>query len=118
MFLKAVTKSSAENRGADQVRKHSIRRYEEGVDAGGVTRERFQIFAWQMFNPDYTLFRPEHLSFKLVGRVIGKAIYDGRLLDAYFARSLYRQILGEPADYRNVEWVDPEYYKSLLDFGQ
>ncbi|TDL26261.1 hypothetical protein BD410DRAFT_895667 [Rickenella mellea] len=119
----------------DQIKygKLSVRFYdEEGVDAGGVTREWFQILARQMFNPNYALFEPcaadkqtyqpnrasavnsEHLSFfKFVGRVIGKAIYDGRLLDAYFARSLYRQLLGKPVDYRDVEWVDPEYYKSL-----
>lgn len=119
----------------DQIKhgKLSIRFYdEEGVDAGGVTREWFQILARQMFNPNYALFQPcaadrltyqpnrasavnpEHLSFfKFVGRVIGKAIYDGRLLDAYFARSLYRQLLGKPVDYRDVEWVDPEYYNSL-----
>ena len=113
--------------------KLSVRFYdEEGVDAGGVTREWFQILARQMFNPNYALFQPcaadrltyqpnrasavnpEHLSFfKFVGRVIGKAIFDGRLLDAYFARSLHRQLLGKPVDYRDVEWVDPEYYKSL-----
>jgi E3 ubiquitin-protein ligase HUWE1 len=113
--------------------KLSVRFYdEEGVDAGGVTREWFQILARQMFDPNNALFQPcaadrltyqpnknswvnpEHLSFfKFVGRVIGKAIYDGRLLDAYFARSLYRQILGKPVDYRDVEWVDPEYYNSL-----
>lgn len=113
--------------------KLSVRFYdEEGVDAGGLTREWFQILARQMFNPNNALFQPcaadkltyqpnknswvnpEHLSFfKFVGRVIGKAIYDGRLLDAYFARSLYRQLLGKPVDYRDVEWVDPEYYKSL-----
>lgn len=114
--------------------KLSVRFYdEEGVDAGGVTREWFQILARQMFNPDYALFEPcaadkltyqpnqaswvnsEHLSFfKFVGRIIGKAIFDGRLLDAYFARSLYRLMLGKPVDYRDVEWVDPEYYKSLV----
>ncbi|KAJ1304813.1 hypothetical protein OPQ81_005948 [Rhizoctonia solani] len=120
----------------DQIKygKLSVRFYnEEGVDAGGVTREWFQILARQMFNPDYALFQPcaadkltfqpnrasmvnpEHLSFfKFVGRVIGKAIYDGRLMDAHFARSLYRQILGKPVDYRDVEWVDPDYYKSLI----
>lgn len=119
----------------DQIKygKLSVRFYnEEGVDAGGVTREWFQILARQMFNPDYALFQPcaadkltfqpnrasmvnpEHLSFfKFVGRVIGKAIYDGRLMDAHFARSMYRQILGKPVDYRDVEWVDPDYYKSL-----
>ena len=46
-------------------------------------------------------------------RVIGKAMYDGRPLDPYFARSLYRQVLGKPVDYRDVEWIDPEYYNSL-----
>ncbi|KAJ7084416.1 hypothetical protein B0H15DRAFT_888578 [Mycena belliarum] len=119
----------------DQIKhgKLSIRFYdEEGVDAGGVTREWFQILARQMFDPNNALFQPcaadrltyqpnknswvnpEHLSFfKFVGRVIGKAIYDGRLLDAYFARSLYRQLLGKPVDYKDVEWVDPEYYNSL-----
>ncbi|KZS98333.1 hypothetical protein SISNIDRAFT_546300 [Sistotremastrum niveocremeum HHB9708] len=120
----------------DQIKygKLSIRFYEEeGVDAGGLTREWFTILARQMFNPDYALFQPcaadkltyqpnrasainpEHLSFfKFIGRIIGKAIYDGRLLDAHFARSLYRQILGKPVDYRDVEWVDPEYYNSLI----
>ncbi|KAF7321292.1 hypothetical protein MKEN_00649200 [Mycena kentingensis (nom. inval.)] len=119
----------------DQIKygKLSVRFYdEEGVDAGGVTREWFQILARQMFDPNNALFQPcaadrltyqpnknswvnpEHLSFfKFVGRVIGKAIYDGRLLDAYFARSLYRQLLSKPVDYKDVEWVDPEYYNSL-----
>jgi len=88
--------------------------------------------ARQMFDPYYALVEPcaadnqtyqpnrasainhEHLSFfKFVGRIIGKAIFDGRLMDAHFARSLYRQLLGKPVDYRDVEWVDPEYYKSL-----
>ncbi|KAG0017461.1 hypothetical protein BGZ82_000756, partial [Podila clonocystis] len=106
---------------------------EEGVDAGGVTREWFQVLARQMFNPDYALFKTsaadkltyqpnraswansEHLLFfKFIGRVIGKAIYDGRLLDAYFTRSFYKHILGRPVDYRDVEAVDPEYYKSLV----
>lgn len=119
----------------DQIKhgKLSIRFYdEEGVDAGGLTREWFQILARQMFDPNYALFQPcvadkltyqpnraswvnpEHLSFfKFVGRVIGKAIFDGRLLDAYFARSFYRQLLDKTVDYRDVEWVDPEYYNSL-----
>lgn len=124
-----------QRKSGDQIKygKLSVRFYdEEGVDAGGVTREWFQILARQMFDPNNALFQPcaadrltyqpnknswvnpEHLSFfKFVGRIIGKAIYDGRLLDAYFARSLYRQILGKPVDYKDVEWVDPEYYNSL-----
>lgn len=106
---------------------------EEGVDAGGVAREWFSVLARQMFNPNYALFRPsaadkvtyqpnrasginpEHLSyFKFVGRIIGKAIYDGRLLDAYFTRSFYKCIIGTPVDYKDIEAVDPEFHKSLL----
>lgn len=123
-------------RTGDEIKygKLSVRFYdEEGVDAGGVTREWFSVLARQMFDPNYALFitsaadkltyqpnrassvNPDHLSYlKFVGRVIGKAIYDGRLLDAYFTRSFYKHILGRPVDYRDVEAVDPEYYKSLV----
>ena len=105
---------------------------EEGVDAGGVTREWFLVLSREMFNPDYALFAPcaadrttyqpnrmsavndMHLSFfKFIGRVIGKAIYDGRLLDSYFTRSFYKHILKKPVDYKDLEAVDPEYYNSL-----
>ncbi|KAI8992586.1 hypothetical protein BDB01DRAFT_738685 [Pilobolus umbonatus] len=105
---------------------------EEGEDAGGVSREWFSVLARQMFDPNYGLFitsaadkltyqpnrasgvNSEHLNyFKFVGRVIGKAIYDGRLLDAYFTRSFYKLLLNRSVDYRDVEAVDPAYYRSL-----
>jgi E3 ubiquitin-protein ligase HUWE1 len=107
-------------------------RDEEGVDAGGVTREWFSALALQMFNPDYALFKPstadkvtyqpnrasginpDHLFyFKFVGRIIGKAIYDGRLLDAYFTRSFYKCMISAPVDYKDMEATDLEFYKSL-----
>lgn len=65
-----------------------------------------------MFNPGYVLFQaslngqmfqpspksyinPDHLKFlKFIGRVVGKALYDGYLLDCYFTRSFYKHILG------------------------
>ncbi|KAI8810926.1 hypothetical protein BJ742DRAFT_675473 [Cladochytrium replicatum] len=113
--------------------KLSVRFYEEeGVDAGGVTREWFTVLARQMFNPDYALFKPsaadrvtyqpnrfsginpDHLLyFKFVGRIIGKAIYDGRLLDAYFTRSFYKCMLGIAVDWKDMEAIDPEFHKSL-----
>jgi len=105
---------------------------EEGVDAGGVTREWYTVLARSMFNPDYALFinksadkttyqpnkdsgiNPHHLSyFKFVGRVIGKAIYDGRQLDAYFTRSFYKHILRKPVNYKDLESVDLPFYKSV-----
>ncbi|KAG2736502.1 hypothetical protein G9P44_000592 [Scheffersomyces stipitis] len=106
---------------------------ESGVDAGGVTREWYQVLSRQMFNPDYALFspvasdettfhpnrtsyvNPEHLSFfKFIGRVIGKAIYDNCYLDCHFSRAVYKRILGRPVSLKDMETLDLEYFKSLM----
>ncbi|EFJ46920.1 hypothetical protein VOLCADRAFT_75266 [Volvox carteri f. nagariensis] len=109
---------------------------EEGIDAGGVTREWYQVMAREMFNPNLALFvavpdggstfQPNpnshvqndrgisHLDyFRFVGRVVGKALYDGQLIDAYFTRSFYKHLLGSPLTHVDLEAVDPEYYKAL-----
>ena len=77
---------------------------EEGVDAGGLTREWYSAIAKEIFNPDYALFKPsadcptfqpnplsyvnrDHLRyFKVIGRIIGKCVADGNVLDAFFTR--------------------------------
>ena len=121
---------------ADEIKygKLSVRfRGEEGVDAGGVTREWFQVLSRQMFNPDYALFVPvasdrttfhpnklskvneEHLNFfKFIGRMIGKALYEGRALDCHFSRAVYKRILGKTVSIKDMETLDLDYYKSLL----
>jgi hypothetical protein len=101
-------------RNSDEMkgRLHISFKNEEGVDAGGLTREFFAILAKEMFNPNYALFtstedgctfqpnpnssiNPDHLSyFRFVGRIVGKAVLDGFLLDAHFTRSLYKHMLG------------------------
>jgi E3 ubiquitin-protein ligase HUWE1 len=122
-------------KSADEMKygKLSIRFHgEEGVDAGGVTREWFQVIARQMFNADYALFvpvasdrttfhpnrlssiNPEHLMFfKFIGRIIGKALYEGRVLDCHFSRAVYKQIMGKQVNLKDMETLDLEYYKSL-----
>lgn len=106
---------------------------EEGVDAGGVTREWFQVMSRQMFNPDYALFSPvaadrttfhpnkssgiqgPHLMwFKFIGRIIGKALYEGRALDCHFSRAVYKKILGKSVSVKDMESLDLEYSKSLV----
>jgi len=104
---------------------------EEGMDAGGLTREWYSVLARDIFNADYALFvssgdsvtfqpnaysfvNEDHLLyFKFVGRVIGKAICDGQLLDAHFTRSFYKHILGVPVSVQDLEAIEPDYYKSL-----
>jgi E3 ubiquitin-protein ligase HUWE1 len=58
---------------------------------------------------------PEHLLFfKFIGRVIGKALYEGRVLDCHFSRAVYKRILGKAVSVKDMESLDPEYYKSLV----
>lgn len=40
---------------------------------------------------ELSYMNPDHLDFfRFVGRIVGKAIYDGQRLDAYFTRSFYK----------------------------
>ncbi|XP_068643121.1 E3 ubiquitin-protein ligase UPL1-like isoform X2 [Aristolochia californica] len=104
---------------------------EEGIDAGGLTREWYQLLSRVIFDKGALLFttvgnnatfqpnpnsvyQTEHLSyFKFVGRVVAKAVFDGQLLDVYFTRSFYKHILGIKVTYHDIEAVDPDYYKNL-----
>uniref|UniRef100_A0A8R1DLF9 E3 ubiquitin-protein ligase n=1 Tax=Caenorhabditis japonica TaxID=281687 RepID=A0A8R1DLF9_CAEJA len=107
---------------------------ETGLDYGGVTREWFFLLSHQIFNPYYGLFEysatdnytlqinphseacnPEHLSyFHFIGRVIGMAIYHGKLLDAFFIRPFYKMMLGKKITLFDMESVDNSYYNSLI----
>ena len=84
-----------------------------------------QVMAREMFNANFSLFVPvpeggttfqpnpnsivqndearhtNHLDFfKFVGRIVGKALYDGLFVDAYFTRSLYKHMLDMPLTYQ------------------
>ncbi|CAL5394802.1 unnamed protein product [Camellia sinensis] len=104
---------------------------EEGIDAGGLTREWYQLLSRVIFdkgallfatvgnestfqpNPN-SIYQTEHLLyFKFVGRVVGKALFDGQLLDVHFTRSFYKHILGVKVTYHDIEAIDPDYFKNL-----
>jgi len=96
-----------------------------------LTREWFQLLSKEIFNPNYALFIPSstgntyqpssqskinenHLRyFKFVGQVVGKAIFDGYMLDAYFTRSFYKHILGLEITYDDMEDQDYQFYKNM-----
>jgi hypothetical protein len=120
-------------RSADEMRGRLVVSFadEEGIDAGGLTREWFGILTREIFNPNYCLFtaaadgvtfqpnpyssiNTNHLDyFKFVGKVFGKAVVDGFLLDGHFTRSFYKHVLGIPVEYNDIEGLEPEYFKSL-----
>ncbi|XP_024977054.1 E3 ubiquitin-protein ligase UPL2-like isoform X1 [Cynara cardunculus var. scolymus] len=104
---------------------------EEGIDAGGLTREWYQLLSRVIFDKGALLFttvgnestfqpnpnsvyQTEHLSyFKFVGRVVGKALFDGQLLDVHFTRSFYKHILGAKVTYHDIEAIDPGFFRNL-----
>jgi E3 ubiquitin-protein ligase HUWE1 len=109
---------------------------EEGIDAGGLTREWYEIITRDMFNADFGLFEastgeggatfsPSPASFSLhspklalqymqfVGRIIGKAVADGYLVDARFSRAFLKHMLGQAPTLADLESQDPEFFTSL-----
>lgn len=107
---------------------------EEGIDAGGLAREWFQLVTEEIFDPDMGLWQssagnqmsmqinpaseiscPEdHLnSFRFLGRVMGKALFDRQLVAGHMVRYLYKHILGWPITFADLETVDEEFYKHL-----
>ena len=99
---------------------------EEGVDAGGLVREWFDILAREMLNPNYALFshvggkacvfhpnensyvNKDHLLFfEFVGKIVAKAVYEQQNLSAYFSRAFYKHILGRPVNESDMESFDP-----------
>merc|ERR1712154_551228 len=106
---------------------------EDGVDAGGLTREFYNAMSKEMFNPNYSLFVPTndnksvfqpninsgytnstHLEdFKFVGLMVAKAIYDEQVLDAYFTRSFLKHVLGIKPNWHDLQSLDFQHYKNL-----
>ncbi|RZC63781.1 hypothetical protein C5167_025526 [Papaver somniferum] len=104
---------------------------EEGIDAGGVQREWFELLSKAICDKDNLLFttvgndatyQPNanssqqkfHLEYmELAGRVVGKALFDQQLLDIHFTKSFYKHILGAKLTYHDFEAVDPGIYDGL-----
>lgn len=107
---------------------------EVAIDAGGLQREWFQLVTEQLFDPDMGLWLPSasnqmamrinpaseiscpenHLIyFRFLGRVMGKAMFDGQIVAGHMVRHLYKHILGWPITFEDLEIPDESYYNSL-----
>jgi len=115
---------------------------EQGLDAGGVRKEFFQLLSAQLFQPDCGLFRrngdtntlwfnafDEDLAdasrpYLLVGTLIGLAIYNSTLLDVQFPLLFWRILLNKvprKPTLDNLEELDASLaknVKSLLEYDE
>lgn len=114
---------------------------EQGIDAGGLAKEWFQLVTEAIFDADSGLWSfsennqmlmrinpasevscPEdHLIyFRFLGRVLGKALFEGYTVGGHMVQYLYKYILGWPLTFEDLESVDSEIYenlKKLLDMN-
>ncbi|QDZ25602.1 RCC1-like regulator of chromosome condensation protein [Chloropicon primus] len=101
---------------------------EEGVDAGGVKKEFFQLLCEIVMQPDYDLFvyhdesrtvwfngasLESEADFMLIGLVFGLAIYNSVILDVHFPLCLYKKLLGQSVGIKDLGQMQPEVARSL-----
>lgn len=108
---------------------------EAGIDGGGVFKEFLTALVREAFDTDRGLWcvnaaqelypnphtyarAEEQLAwFKFLGRIIGKALYDGILVNAQFARFFLSKWLGQQSyldDLASLDSLDPALYRGLL----
>ena len=107
---------------------------EEGVDAGGVRKEYFQIMMKQLLDPCYGMFQyfeesrllwfnadslESSKEFELVGLLLGIAIYNSTMLDLPLPQAVYRKLKGFRSTLVDLRELQPSVARGLqqlLDF--
>ncbi|MFS8004300.1 putative HECT domain-containing protein [Helianthus anomalus] len=106
---------------------------EAGLDYGGLSKEFLTDIAKAAFSPEYGLFTQTSTSDRLLipnsaarlldnaiqkieflGRVVGKALYEGILLDYSFSHVFVQKLLGRYSFIDELSTLDPELYKNLM----
>ncbi|XP_023005684.1 E3 ubiquitin-protein ligase UPL4-like isoform X2 [Cucurbita maxima] len=54
--------------------------------------------------------------FVLLGKIVARAIQDGRVMDIYFSKAFYKLILGQEVSIYDIQSFDPELGTALLEF--
>ncbi|XP_059667525.1 E3 ubiquitin-protein ligase UPL7 isoform X2 [Cornus florida] len=106
---------------------------EAGLDYGGLSKEFLTDIAKAAFAPEYGLFSQTSTSDRLLipntaarslengiqmieflGRIVGKALYEGILLDYSFSHVFVQKLLGRYSFLDELSTLDPELYRNLM----
>ncbi|KAK4348442.1 hypothetical protein RND71_031197 [Anisodus tanguticus] len=106
---------------------------EAGLDYGGLSKEFLTEIAKAAFSPEYGLFTQtlssdRHLipntaarfldngiqMIEFLGRIVGKALYEGILLDYSFSHVFVQKLLGRYNFLDELSTLDPELYRNLM----
>jgi len=104
---------------------------EAGIDGGGLFKEFLTTLCTAAFHPGYGLFvetddnylypslTSEAMSgdsldyYCFVGMIMGKAIYEGIVIDPQFANFFLRKLLGQPILVDDLSTMDQQLYRSI-----
>ncbi|KAK3149711.1 hypothetical protein QOZ80_3AG0221390 [Eleusine coracana subsp. coracana] len=106
---------------------------EAGLDYGGLSKEFLTDLSKAAFSPEYGLFSQTSTSdsslipsnsaklldngidmIEFLGRVVGKALYEGILLDYSFSPVFVQKLLGRYSFLDELSTLDPELYRNLM----
>ncbi|KAL2509270.1 E3 ubiquitin-protein ligase [Forsythia ovata] len=106
---------------------------EAGLDYGGLSKEFLTDISMAAFSPEYGLFSQTSTSDRLLipntaarylengiqmieflGRIVGKALYEGILLEFCFSHVFVQKLLGRYSFLDELSTLDPELYKNLM----
>lgn len=106
---------------------------EVGIDAGGLQREWFSILFARLLDDALGLFMNCHrnnqsvainpnsiectadhlLYFRGIGRLLGRALLEGHVMQARLCLPILKHFLGVPITFSDLQYVDPEIYNSM-----
>lgn len=61
----------------------------------------------EFLHDDYLVF------YRFLGRVMGKALFNGQLVAGHMVPYIYKHMLGWPVTFKDIEGLDEEYYNNL-----
>jgi ubiquitin-protein ligase E3 C len=106
---------------------------EAGIDGGGVFKEFLTSIVRQAFDTNYGLFMntsdqllypnphsyakqsTQLMHYEFLGRILGKALYEGILIDVAFAGFFLSKCLGQVNYLDDLPSLDPELYRGLMN---
>ncbi|XP_038060442.1 probable E3 ubiquitin-protein ligase HERC4 [Patiria miniata] len=110
---------------------------EEGIDAGGVKKEFFMLVLREILSPKFGMFRhykgtetiwfnsksfEDGEMFRLVGIIVGLAIYNLTIISLPFPLALYRKLLNRPTksleDFKQLDPLFATNLQNLLDIEE
>lgn len=106
---------------------------EEGIDEGGLQKELFQLILRQILDAKYGMFTynedtrtfwfnsvsTDYDEFKLIGIILGLAIYNGIILDLHFPFVIYKKLVGLEPTLDDIDDINPglgQGLRKLLQF--